>query len=425
MSQAINSNDSTLHRIIVGVKYCFRYNARNRALRNGEAGDQINMDNMPRPHRRRREKKLMTMDEVNEKFPMKKYKTWVSERASEGLPTAGGVAVSPSRANSIREAEGIVPVANTATERTSVDSIRANATSEAPSQPTRTTDDKRSPEDPEKDDIRDKTQEANPAVQNQSTQPGQPSDAVQRLSKDLGRVPSSVDDDEDDDEQIDAALPPECMQASPGDSCAICIDVLEDDDDIRGLACGHAFHAGCVDPWLTSRRACCPLCKADYYTPKPRPNLEVDGQQGQAANLNGRDNGRPNLPSRLRGVFLRPRERQEAQEQSLPEVSEMQTQSRSHRRSRRDRQQGQDAVVDDTQTQPATDNSAIAPAQNQSPEITAAPNQGMFSNMRSVLGFGKRKNEQQSGPAASSNAGTTDAEAVTPSQLESGTRPAA
>jgi hypothetical protein len=26
-----------------------------------------------------------------------------------------------------------------------------------------------------------------------------------------------------------------------------------------------------VDPWLTSRRACCPLCKADYYVPKPRP----------------------------------------------------------------------------------------------------------------------------------------------------------
>lgn len=27
----------------------------------------------------------------------------------------------------------------------------------------------------------------------------------------------------------------------------------------------------CLDPWLTNRRACCPLCKADYYTPKPRP----------------------------------------------------------------------------------------------------------------------------------------------------------
>src|SRR6266487_2552364 len=91
-------------RIIVGVKYCFRYNARNRAIRNGEEVDPINLENMPtRPHRRRREKKLMTMDEVNERFPLTKYKNWVASRASEGLPTAGGVAA-PSRAASLRDA---------------------------------------------------------------------------------------------------------------------------------------------------------------------------------------------------------------------------------------------------------------------------------------------------------------------------------
>jgi hypothetical protein len=43
------------------------------------------------------------------------------------------------------------------------------------------------------------------------------------------------------------------------------------------LTCGHAFHAVCLDPWLTSRRACCPLCKADYYTPKPRPPAAEPG----------------------------------------------------------------------------------------------------------------------------------------------------
>ncbi|GJC85006.1 hypothetical protein ColLi_07844 [Colletotrichum liriopes] len=96
-------------RIIVGVKYCFRYNARNRAMRLNENGEPINLENMPRPHRRRREKKLMTMDEVNDKFPMTKYKTWVGERAREGLPTAGGVSAPPSRANSVRSADGIVP----------------------------------------------------------------------------------------------------------------------------------------------------------------------------------------------------------------------------------------------------------------------------------------------------------------------------
>jgi len=71
---------------------------------------------------------------------------------------------------------------------------------------------------------------------------------------------TTSEDDDDDDDHIHTAIPPELI-TNPGDSCAICIDTLEQDDDIRGLTCGHAFHAGCLDPWLTSRRACCPLAK--------------------------------------------------------------------------------------------------------------------------------------------------------------------
>jgi hypothetical protein len=75
--------------------------------------------------------------------------------------------------------------------------------------------------------------------------------------------------------------------ANPGDSCAICLDVIEDDDDVRGLSCGHAFHASCVDPWLTSRRACCPLCKSDYYVPKPRPEGADAGHERRGSRHRG------------------------------------------------------------------------------------------------------------------------------------------
>lgn len=48
-------------------------------------------------------------------------------------------------------------------------------------------------------------------------------------------------------------------------SCAICLETFESDDVVRGLFCGHVYHSDCLDPWLTRRRACCPICKRDYY----------------------------------------------------------------------------------------------------------------------------------------------------------------
>jgi hypothetical protein len=269
--------------IIVGVKYCFRYNARNRQLRGlDENGEPINMENMPsRPHRRRREKKLMTMDEVNEKFPMMKYKTWVAGRAQEGLPTAGGVSAPPSRAGSVRSVEGIVPDV-AAKEQASLQPTVTDEMTESK---------KASGAEPERGD---QTAPAN------ATEGGAPLDhsrtAGSIMTKDPDRAHVS-DDDDDDDDHINAALPPELMTTS-GDTCAICIDTLEDDDDVRGLTCGHAFHAVCLDPWLTNRRACCPLCKADYYTPKPRP-VQAEGDPNNPTSPHAdasRNNGRMNMP---------------------------------------------------------------------------------------------------------------------------------
>ncbi|OWB77199.1 metal ion binding protein [[Candida] boidinii] len=49
-------------------------------------------------------------------------------------------------------------------------------------------------------------------------------------------------------------------------TCAICLEELEDLEEVRGLLCGHVFHALCIDPWLIQRRASCPICKRDYCT---------------------------------------------------------------------------------------------------------------------------------------------------------------
>ncbi|KAL9035876.1 MAG: hypothetical protein Q9180_004616 [Flavoplaca navasiana] len=269
--------------IIVGVKYCFRYNQRNRRPQHDENGEPIDMTTMPRTHRRRREKKLMTMEEVNERFPLTKYKAWMATRAEKGLPTAGGVAAPHTPTATLHNVEGA----------TSTEMERRQSYDKGPTSPSSS-----APHDKEKTD-----KEAVDTSQSSTEQPSGQHTMNQSKDHPSGQPPENVsspppqttqigpqpppatsstnptpaptrqdvqdDNDMDDDDHIQIAVPSE-MLANPGDSCAICIDTLEDDDDVRGLSCGHAFHASCLDPWLTSRRACCPLCKADFYVPKPR-----------------------------------------------------------------------------------------------------------------------------------------------------------
>ena len=266
-------NGSRVSRIIVGVKYCFRYNQRNRRPQHDENGDPIDMVAMPGPRRRRREKKLMSMDEVNERFPLTKYKAWTTSRAAEGLPTAGGVAApSLSRAASLRAAEGTIGRKSEETQRPVTPATKESLEQSRPS-PESKKEEKKAMTEP--------TAPVPAAVP-------QPADATPDTPNNTNKLTptktgDTADELDDDDDQIQMAVPTEMLE-HPGDSCAICIDTLEDDDDVRGLTCGHAFHASCLDPWLTSRRACCPLCKADYYVPKPRP----EGEAAQDGNATGR-----------------------------------------------------------------------------------------------------------------------------------------
>ncbi|KAL7918157.1 hypothetical protein ACQKWADRAFT_304971 [Trichoderma austrokoningii] len=392
--------------IIVGVKYCFRYNARNRARNmTNEDGEPINLETMPRPHRRRREKKLMTMDEVNDKFPMMKYKTWVSERARDGLPTAGGVGT-PSRPNSIHQVDlAVSEVAKkerTSTEVRALDDdaspVASPATEAEPVLVVTTAKE-------DKEDKKDATATVGETPEEDG--PVMPHDPLKRTTSEE----EDDEEDEEDDEHITAALPPELLNTS-GDTCAICIDTLEDDDDVRGLTCGHTFHAVCVDPWLTSRRACCPLCKADYYIPKPRPAADIELGTGNNANLDPHQNSRMNLPASLTAAFFRA-----SGGRSRNNRNSNRSGNRNNGRSNNNNSSTRPSVFQFPTRRRAQTTAIESRIAYQSRTETAQPAaQGtLLASVRHVFRFG-RSTEASS---------TTTAPAVTPAQLEAGAQPTA
>ncbi|SPO02351.1 uncharacterized protein DNG_05024 [Cephalotrichum gorgonifer] len=361
--------------IIVGVKYCFRYNARNRALRMNEDGEPVPLENMPRPHRRRREKKLMTMDEVNEKFPMMKYKSWVLQRMSEGLPTSGGIDMS--RANSVRSVEGVVP----AKERESVDrqsertatATAGNDSSEPANETSKPTAAEASPQDVSKESPEKKSSEAASKATPAAAE-GQASGVVPDRATSLDHSHQDMTDDEDD-EHINAALPTECIGTS-GDTCAICIDTLEDDDDVRGLTCGHAFHArpqatdANGNPIDTTLSRSGTRGNMPAAPPPAWYNLRGQGVRlfASSTNASNQADARPGAPGRQRPT----------------------------------RQA----------TQPAQ-NRPVQPARNSAPQTAEAGNRSIFSRLRLPQPFGSRGNRGgEQGPMAS---GAND---PTPSQLE-------
>ncbi|KAH8906084.1 hypothetical protein BR93DRAFT_727234 [Coniochaeta sp. PMI_546] len=409
--------------IIVGVKYCFRYNARNRAMRLNEDGEPINLENMPRPHRRRREKKLMTMEEVNEKFPMQKYKAWVAGRAQEGLPTRGGVTAPPSRSNSVRDVEGVVSELPSKERDSTEERPTTSTTSNAKADEVR--DDQRDTADEAKDTTASKAPDPVPATTEQQdfAKTSQPEPESDSHPPALTKTRDSQDDEEEDeDEHINAALPPELMGTS-GDTCAICIDTLEDDDEVRGLTCGHAFHAVCVDPWLTSRRACCPLCKADYYTPKPRPLPEGGDGTNPAVvvPLSGARGNMPNRPGTAWAGFRGHAARHFLPASQRAQVGAAQGQPAADRSGSRFGFFGRSRLYEAPTRSPTSQTASRTTSRTAEP-VNQAPSRGRFADLRSTFRLNGRQATRNPNEVADAS-GTIVSSDVTPSNLEAGVRP--
>ncbi|KIM98549.1 hypothetical protein OIDMADRAFT_147042 [Oidiodendron maius Zn] len=258
--------------VIVGIRYCVRYNARIRAIQNGEEIEPIYLQRMTTRPQHLRGKQLMTMDEVNERFPFLKYKNWAANRAKEGLSTNGGVVLNAAlnHMGSEREAATITPSSLVVLDEHPGSEYKGSlqAAVVITEDICATVGTKRKSMETDKADSR----ATSSAVEEHNVLKEIPTTNIVDGSRNT-LSGKNEDKSENEDEHIRITVAPELLSDS-GDICAICISAMEQDHDIRGLTCGHAFHIGCIDPWLTARRACCPLCKTDYYTPKSVPRGE-------------------------------------------------------------------------------------------------------------------------------------------------------
>lgn len=219
---------------------------------------------------------------MDERFPATKYKSWRAQRERMGLPSEGGVKTAPnSRPGSVKHLEAaITPVGESSTSPADANALLKEVLGSSAADA--------------------ETSSSAPAALAKETLsplsvPAEISASESKRLSDISDIDRQKDSDgdEEEEEHIHTPVPDELLNTT-GDTCAICIDVIDDDDEIRGLTCGHAFHVGCLDPWLTSRRACCPLCKADYYTPKPR--LETESNTDESGGPRPRPRREPMVP---------------------------------------------------------------------------------------------------------------------------------
>lgn len=64
-------------------------------------------------------------------------------------------------------------------------------------------------------------------------------------------------------------------------STAICLDLIEEKEQIRELQCGHVYHSACLNLWVERGHHDCPLCKYDILGLRPTPTHAPESEDAE------------------------------------------------------------------------------------------------------------------------------------------------
>ncbi|KAG4302246.1 hypothetical protein PCK1_001518 [Pneumocystis canis] len=245
--------------VIIGIKYCYRYSAANRP-------ETIEIEGIT-PQGQTCQKKLMTRGEADQQFPSILYKVWKSQHKREKQSSHKAISINEQNKQSLADTISVCNSTNI------LDSPNGQ----------------------------EKSLDSNASYHKSLVEKDTNnhfSDSCTNFSSDIPKTscydPSFVENNDiniyisdekqskHEEEYVNESKHRKVSSADSvndlfhDDSCAICLDTFEGEDEVRVLTCGHIYHSSCIVPWFTTRRAMCPLCKYDFYIPKTLANTNIE-----------------------------------------------------------------------------------------------------------------------------------------------------
>ena len=77
----------------------------------------------------------------------------------------------------------------------------------------------------------------------------------------------------------------------PGWVCAVCKEAVQAGEVVAALPCGHAYHSGCIRPWLEQRNSC-PVCRFEL----PTDDAEYEERRWERGGGGGAERGHSSQP---------------------------------------------------------------------------------------------------------------------------------